>query len=69
MSLNIFIPKQIRVLGSIRLKIKSAYGVKRLYAACEISALFAELLQTKTFSEFHISKIKALGYEITYEQN
>lgn len=48
----------------LQIKIKSVYGVKRIYPADEIAEKFTKLINTKTFSEEHLAIIKSLGYEI-----
>ena len=67
MSLNMFIPKQIRVLGSIRVKVKTSYGVERNYPDCELSNQFAMFAGTKTLTEEHLKKIEAMGFKIERE--
>ena len=45
------------------IKQKSVYGRELVYPFCKQSQLLAQLLNVKTFSEFHIGKLKALNYE------
>ena len=42
---------------------KNNFGNVLVYPACNDSKTFTNLLGTKTFTEFHISQIKRLGYE------
>lgn len=48
----------------LTLTIKNVYGNEMAYPACDKSRAFADLLNTKTLTDRHIEKIKALGYTI-----
>tara|TARA_R110002049_G_C8708325_1_gene523690 strand:+ start:132 stop:305 length:174 start_codon:yes stop_codon:yes gene_type:complete len=47
----------------LSIQVKSVYGRELVYPFCKQSQLLAQLLNVKTFSEFHIGKLKALHYE------
>lgn len=47
----------------LSIQVKSVYGRDLVYPRCKQSQLLAQLLNVKTFSEFHIGKLKALNYE------
>jgi hypothetical protein len=49
---------------TVFIKIKSHYGVERIYPACPVTEIFAELTKTKTLSNNDLSAIEKLGYEI-----
>ena len=49
---------------TVFIKIKSHYGVERIYPACPVTELFAELTKTKTLSDNDLAAIVKLGYEI-----
>lgn len=48
----------------ITLKIKNVYGNDLVYPMCEISENFAKLINKKTFSNYDLKIIEALGYQI-----
>jgi hypothetical protein len=56
--------KILPTIGTVQLKEKNVYGRILLYPDCETSKLFAELLCVKSFQNWHISRIEALGYEL-----
>ncbi len=47
---------------NIQVEIKSNYGNRAVYPACDISRKLAALIGTKTFTDAAIEQIKALGY-------
>lgn len=53
---------------NITIKIKTVYGVERIYPVCENAKLFLSLTGNKTFSLVDIEHIKALGYDVEVEQ-
>ena len=52
----------------IKVTIKSVYGRRTIYPACEKSAIFAHIAGLKTLTDEMVKDIKALGYEITVVQ-
>lgn len=48
----------------IRVIIKNVYGTNKIYPADEDAKTFAAILNQKTLTEWDISLIKRLGYEI-----
>ena len=48
----------------IFVKVKSVYGVDRVYPACEVSELLAQLVGNKTFSREHVQILRAIGFEL-----
>lgn len=48
----------------ITVKIQSQYGNKRVFPACEKSALLAKFADCKTFSTDQLGCIRKLGFEI-----
>ena len=46
---------------NITVKIKTVYGVDKIYPACENSRRFAEIAGTKTLTEHTLRHIKAMG--------
>ncbi len=48
----------------ISVRIKSSYGVDRIYPVCEKALTFAAIAGTKTLSTDDIKHIKALGYTV-----
>lgn len=55
-------------MKKITVKIKSVYGVDKIYPACEYSQIFCKLVRQSTLTQQDINYIKALGYEIQLEQ-
>ena len=53
---------------TITVQIKSNYGTKAIYPACDTSKKLADLIGNKTFTDQSIAKIKALGYTINVQQ-
>ncbi len=51
----------------ITVKIKSVYGVDRIYPIDKNAKIFVALVGNKTLSKADIDRIKALGYEILTE--
>jgi hypothetical protein len=47
---------------NIQVAIKSNYGNRAVYPACDISRKLAALIGTKTFTDAAIEQIKGLGY-------
>jgi hypothetical protein len=52
----------------ITVEIKSVYGNRSVYPACDTSKLLANLAGTKTFTKNALDTIRALGYSITVAQ-
>jgi hypothetical protein len=52
----------------IQVTIKSNYGNRAVYPACDTSHKLAALIGTKTFTEAAIEQIKALGYVFNVKQ-
>lgn len=48
----------------ITIQIKTVYGEDKVYPACPKSALFAEMMGTKTLTHRALCQIERLGYEI-----
>jgi hypothetical protein len=48
----------------IKIDIRTVYGTKKMYPACERSQLLCDLTGHKTFTSANIDTIKKLGYEI-----
>lgn len=48
----------------IEVRIVNVYGEFRVYPACEVSKMFADIAGTKTLTDRSIRKIKELGYKI-----
>lgn len=48
--------------------LKSNYGTRAVYPACEISRKLAALIGTKTFTDAAIEQIKGLGYTFNVQQ-
>lgn len=51
---------------TVFVKINKHYGVERIYPACPVTEIFAELTKTKTLSDNDLAAIKKLGYEISF---
>jgi hypothetical protein len=49
---------------TVFVKIKSAYGVERVYPDCPITEIFAHIAKTTTLSENDLASIVKLGYQI-----
>ena len=49
---------------NITVKIKSVYGVEKVYPACENSRRFSEIAGTKTLTEHTLRHIKAMGISV-----
>lgn len=52
----------------ITVEIKTVYGNKAVYPACEISKLFASIAGAKTLTSNVIRDIRALGYTVEVKQ-
>jgi len=52
----------------IIVEIKSVYGNRSVYPACNKSKLLADIAGTKTFTNRALDSIKALGYSIQVKQ-
>ena len=48
----------------IFVKVKSVYGVDRVYPACDVSELLAQLVGNKTFSREHVRILREIGFEL-----
>ena len=48
----------------ITVKTKNVYGNDLIYPMCEISEKLAKLINKKTFSNYDLKIIEALGYQI-----
>jgi hypothetical protein len=48
----------------ITVEIKNNYGRRYVYPACEISRIFAALVQRTTLTDRDLEHIKRLGYSI-----
>ncbi len=48
----------------IQIKVKSVYGVERIYPVNDTAVKFGRLVGTKTFTKEQLKIIKDLGYEI-----
>ena len=48
----------------IFVKVKSVYGVDRVYPACAVSELLAGLVGNKTFSREHVRILREIGFEL-----
>tara|TARA_R100001480_G_C4672884_1_gene173773 strand:- start:156 stop:350 length:195 start_codon:yes stop_codon:yes gene_type:complete len=46
----------------IFVKVKSVYGVDRVYPACDVSELLAQLVGNKTFSREHVRILREIGF-------
>lgn len=46
----------------IQVTIKNVYGNELVYPACETGHALTDLLGTKTFTDWQIKKLRALGY-------
>lgn len=53
---------------NIQVEIKSNYGNRAVYPACDISRKLAALIGTKTFTDAAIEQIKGLGYIFNVQQ-
>jgi|LauGreDrversion4_2_1035121.scaffolds.fasta_scaffold93410_4 hypothetical protein len=49
---------------TVFIKVKSAYGVERVYPDCEITEIFASIAKTTTLSDNDLRAIEKLGYVI-----
>lgn len=48
----------------LKLTVKTIYGIKKYYPACESSRLLVQLTGHKTFTVPNIEVLKKLGYQI-----
>ena len=46
----------------LSIQVKSVYGRDLIYPCCKKSQLIANMLNVKTLSQSHITKLKQLGY-------
>ena len=53
---------------TIYVRIKSHYGIDRVYPDCPVSAIFAEIAGNKTLCNNTIRSIRSLGYKILVRQ-
>ncbi len=51
----------------IKVKIRSVYGVRRVYPVCDKARLFTRLTGRKTLSDQDIEIIKSLGFVVEAE--
>jgi hypothetical protein len=49
---------------TVFVKIRSHYGVDRIYPDCPVSEIFSKMTKTKTLSPEDLSNIQKLGYVI-----
>lgn len=56
-------------MNSIKVEIKSVFGVEKIYPACETAEGFCKLIGQKTLTERDINRIKALGYEVQVQSS
>lgn len=52
----------------VEVTIKSAYGRDLIYPHCDKSKVFAQMMNTKTLTPFHLQSIRQLGYEVVAVQ-
>jgi len=52
----------------IEVKIKSVYGVQRIYPICANALLFCQLTKTETITSQSLDIIKTLGYRVVVVQ-
>lgn len=52
-------------MNEIFVKVKGVYGIDKVYPACDKSHLFADLIGTKTFTDYSLKLIRKLEYKIT----
>ena len=48
----------------ISVKIKSVYGIDKIYPVCDKAVAFANIADTVTLTDYTIAKIKLLGYRV-----
>jgi len=48
----------------ISVKIKSVYGIDKIYPVCDKAVAFANIADTVTLTDYTIAKIKSLGYRV-----
>jgi hypothetical protein len=53
---------------NIVVRIKTVYGVDKVYPVCEKAQLFADIAGTTTLRPSDLKAIQALGYGVTIEQ-
>jgi hypothetical protein len=51
-------------MKKIQVQIRTLYGNRVIYPACEVSRNFARIAGTKTLTPLTLRQIQALGYEI-----
>lgn len=49
---------------TITVEIRQAWGVKRIYPACDTAKVFCEIAGTETFTPRVIELVKQLGYVV-----
>lgn len=54
-------------MKTVTVKIKTAYGVERIYPVCSYAKLFADIAGTDTLTIENIERIKKLGYTVQLE--
>jgi hypothetical protein len=55
---------EVSMNESIKVEVKTVYGNRAIYPACEKANHFAGLAGTRTFTDRAIEHIKALGYRV-----
>jgi hypothetical protein len=56
-------------MNSIKVEIKSVFGVEKIYPACTTAESFCSLIGQKTLTERDIAIIKKLGYEVQVQSS
>jgi|TARA_R110001583_G_scaffold109480_1_gene258234 hypothetical protein len=49
---------------NIQVKIKSVYGIERIYPMCKISNSFTRLMRKRTLDRDEVQEIKSMGYTV-----
>lgn len=49
-------------LPNLTVRVEQAYGMRRIYPACETSRDLLALSGDKTFSEYQINRLKKMGF-------
>lgn len=52
----------------IQVSIRNVYGMERIYPVCAKAKAFAAIARQKTLDQWHIGRIKELGYEVEIVQ-
>jgi hypothetical protein len=56
-------------MNTIKVEIKSVFGNKKIYPACEKAQGFCKLIGQKTLTDRDIDRIKELGYEVLVQSS